>query len=101
MPNRPNSLEMQIRLIEEAMRNAGVLSSETPEWIKNYNNEKIENIWHWLQFVHLPMRMNGTFNSTRYLAPQISAHLNSDQSFQQILQLIIELDSISSTLEKK
>jgi|SRR3990170_7447178 len=100
MALKQNSLTTQISLIEEAMKNAGVWSPEVPEWIRCYDNGKIENIWQWLQFIHLPMRIKGSLNTTGYLAPQIREHINPGASHQQILQLIIELDSISSTLSK-
>ena len=93
-------MNTQINLIIEAMKQAGVWSNETPDWIRYYNEGPIENIWQWLQFIHLPLRSSGIIDQPKYLAPQLGNHTNSDPSKQKILQLIIELDSITSTLHK-
>ena len=100
MPLSPNSLQVQIDLIEDAMKKAGVWSTEIPEWIHNYQEGRIVNIWQWLQFIHLPMRHNGTIKKADYLAPRLSAYMNGDNDHRHILQLVIELDSISSTLDQ-
>ena len=93
-------LKNHISLIESAMKKAGVWSQDVPEWISTYNEGPIENVWQWLQFIQLPMRMNGGITPSHYLAPQISIHLQPDYNHTELLQLIIELDSITSTLHK-
>ena len=94
------ALNNQIDLIEDAMKKAGVWSFETPDWIRNYKNGQIHDIWQWLQFVHLPLRRNGTIGQHLYLAPQISHMVMTNKEHNKILQLVIELDSITSTLNK-
>jgi uncharacterized protein YqcC (DUF446 family) len=94
----PNSLKDQIALIEDAMRIAGVWSEEIPDWIRSYREGPIPDIWEWLQFIHLPMRLNGTIKKAEYLAPRLSPFTNGNADHQNILQLVIELDSITSTL---
>ena len=100
MSARNEVLKNQISLIEGAMKKAGLWSHNVPDWIRTYKEGPIENVWQWLQFIHLPMRRNGNIDNSRYLAPQVSAHLESDTSHDELLQLIIELDSITSTLHK-
>jgi uncharacterized protein YqcC (DUF446 family) len=95
-----NSISAQINLIEEAMKKAGVWSEELPDWIQNYSEDHIVNIWQWLQFIHLPMRMDGSFRQMPYLAPRLSAYMDSDPAHRDILQLVIELDSLTSTISK-
>lgn len=100
MSQYPNPLHVQIELIEEAMKTAGVWSSDIPEWIGNYEEGHIENVWQWLQFIHLPMRLNGSIKNPHYIAPQVSQYMNGAVDHRRILQLVIELDSITSTLHK-
>ena len=92
-------MQDQIDLIKEAMKQAGVWSKEVPDWIRNYNEGPIDNIWQWLQFIHLPMKSNGNLLHATYLAPQISAYTREDAALQHILQLVIELDAISPTID--
>jgi len=95
-----SALQEQITLIEHAMKKAGVWSDEAPDWIINFQEGPIVNIWEWLQFIHLPMRSNGAIRKADYLAPRLSSYMNNDNDQRHILQLVIELDSISSTINK-
>jgi hypothetical protein len=95
-----NQLQMQINLIEQAMKDAGVWSFEVPAWVQTYTGGPVPDIWHWLQFIHLPMRMQGHLHKPGYLAPQLISYMNGNQAHQKILQLVIELDSLSPTLQK-
>jgi len=101
MAQHPNSIHVQIEHIENAMKKAGVWSTETPGWLKNYHENNIIDIWQWLQFIYLPIKRNGTIAQPHYVAPILSPYLNAEPKYRHILQLVIELDSISSTLEKK
>lgn len=100
MPIPENTLKNQIKLIEEAMKKAGVWSEEVPEWIFDYKEGSIVNVWQWLQFIHLPMRLQGSLPKTKYLAPQLSSFMSHDPAHSHILQLVIELDSITPTIKK-
>jgi uncharacterized protein YqcC (DUF446 family) len=100
MPYHPNPTNVQIDLIREAMKTAGVWSEKIPNWVKNYQHNQIPNIWEWLQYIYLPMRLNGTISEPSYIAPMISPFLNAEPKYREILQLFIELDSISPTIEK-
>jgi hypothetical protein len=90
---------MHIELIKEAMVNAGVWSDEIPDWLDSHNIEQIPDIWQWLQYIYLPMRLNGKWFKPHYIAPVLGPYMNTTQELKQILQLVIELDSISPTLE--
>lgn len=100
MASLPDELKEQIELIRSAMKNAGVWSNEIPQWIENTSPHQIPDIWQWLQYIYLPMRLNDTWYKPHYIAPVISPYLDTTPELKQILQLVIELDSISSTLEK-
>lgn len=100
MPVYPKSPEEQIKLIEGAMKQAGVWSDLQPSWINAYNGGRIENYWEWLQFIHLPERLKRTDMKPGYLAPQLSKFIDTSPEHQYILQLVIELDSLTSTIER-
>jgi uncharacterized protein YqcC (DUF446 family) len=91
---------MQIESIEHAMKNAGVWSQEIPEWVQTYSHGAIPNIWEWLQFIYLPLRSNGTLQKPHYLALILSPYMNAAPEYRNILQLVIELDSLSPTIQK-
>jgi len=101
MRHYPESLLPQIHLIEKAMKEAGVWSPEIPEWVIQYNQEIFPDVWQWLQFIYLPLRLHRAITPPHYLAPIVSPYMLSESHTTNLLQLIIELDSISSTLEKK
>lgn len=94
-------MNVQIDIIEETMKKVGVWSTEIPGWIKNYQEHHIIDVWQWLQYIYLPMRRNGTISQPHYIAPILSPFLNTEPEYREILQLVIELDSISPTIEKK
>ncbi len=93
-------IHYQIKMIEQAMKDAGVWTYNNPEWLHSYSGGRIPNVWQWLQYIHLPFRMKGGFQTNEYLAPQIASFINGDSSNQQILKLIIELDSMTNTLKQ-
>ena len=97
---REPQIHYQIKMIEQAMKDAGVWTYNTPEWLYSYSEGRIPDIWQWLQYIQLPLRMKGDLQMNEYLAPQIASFLNDDSTHQQILKLIIELDALSPTLEK-
>ncbi|HZV71099.1 MAG TPA: hypothetical protein VFG10_16205 [Saprospiraceae bacterium] len=96
-----DSIQIQIDLIEEAMKKAGVWSTEIPDWITRYREEPIPDIWQWLQYIYLPMRLKGAVHKPHYIAPLLRPYMNTESPFKEILHLVIQLDSISSTIQKK
>ena len=99
MPVYQNNVQFQISLIEEAMKKAGLWSDSPPDWVSHYTDTSITDFWQWLQFIHLPMRAEGKLLPTNYLAPQLGAYTKHDTDLQNILQLVIELDAISPTID--
>ncbi len=93
-----HALQIQINLIEDAMKKAGVWCTDPPNWIIDYQDGTVVNIWQWLQYVHLPMRLTDVSRNHQYLAPQMMQYVGSDPLRLQILQLVIELDSLSPTI---
>ena len=94
-----SSIRRQIKLIEDAMRESGIWSEAVPEWVHQYQGDVIPDIWQWLQFVYLPVRLEGIVSAPNYLAPQIRAHLSAPMTDNSLLmQRIIELDAMTSTI---
>jgi hypothetical protein len=96
-----SEIYQHIDLIRHSMQQAGVWSYEIPAWIDKQSPEIIPNVWEWLQYIYLPMRLNGTWYKPHYIAPVLSPYMNTTPELRQILQLVIELDSITPTREKK
>jgi hypothetical protein len=96
---RSEDIRLQIEFIKKAMVDAGVWSEEIPDWLDFYNVEQIPDIWQWLQYIYLPMRLNGKWFKPHYIAPVLGPYMNTTPALKQILQLVIELDSISPTIE--
>jgi hypothetical protein len=95
------SILFQIKLIKAAMKKAGVWSSRTPTWAISYNGESVANFWEWLQFIYIPMRMNGDSCPPHLLAPMLARHVEDDSELKNILTLVIELDNLSPSIENK
>ena len=85
------------------MRSTGVWKNETPAWVKEFEKRTIttgEDFSEWLQFVYLPNRMqeaesNQLVSERNYIVPQAIKFFSSDLKKGKLLQLLIELDSIS------
>jgi uncharacterized protein YqcC (DUF446 family) len=93
------TIRQQMMLIEEAMKIAGFWSDTAPDWVSQYKSDAIPDIWQWLQFVYIPLRIKGILRPSVYLAPQVTAHAGitlSEESL--LLQRIVELDSLTPTL---
>jgi hypothetical protein len=97
MISNPIELQEQIERIKQSMIRAGVWSSEIPTWLDQYKLGEIPDIWQWLQYIYLPMRLNGKWYKPHYIAPVLGPYMNTTPELRNILQLVIELDSISST----
>jgi uncharacterized protein YqcC (DUF446 family) len=93
------TIQQQMILIEEAMKAAGFWSDAAPDWVSQYQSDVIPDIWQWLQFVYIPLRIKGILRPSVYLAPQVTAHTGvtlSEESL--LLQRIVELDSLTPML---
>lgn len=99
MPTYQTQIQHQIRLVEEAMKETGKWSDTVPDWVREYRSGPIPDVWQWLQFIYLPLRIQNTLRPSQYLAPLVTAHAGDDLPPESILlQRIVELDSLTSTL---
>lgn len=100
MPSKQQILCHQIELIHQAMQQAGLWSAEMPAWIYAYEQGPVPDVWQWMQYIYLPMRLAGTIDHYEYLAPKINAHIKNNPALTPILQLIIELDALTPAIPK-
>ena len=93
----------KINEVKEEMRRTSLWKNETPPWVKEFEKRTIttgEDFIEWLQFVYLPNRMQEAENNQlvcekNYIVPQALKIFSSDIKKGKLLQLLIELDSLS------
>jgi len=91
--------EKIIEIIHE-MKQHQLWKSQTPGWVTDFSDEEIiseEDFAGWLQFVFLPnLQQHSRMNERkRMLAPQAVKFFGEDVRKGKLLQLLIELDSLS------
>jgi uncharacterized protein YqcC (DUF446 family) len=91
--------EKIIEIIHE-MKQHQLWKSQTPGWVTDFSDKEIiseEDFAGWLQFVFLPnLQQHSRMNERkRMLAPQAVKFFGEDVRKGKLLQLLIELDSLS------
>ncbi len=85
------------------MKSIGLWKKQTPVWVSNYQTTMIateHDFNEWLQFVYLPNLLqqagsNRTYIEKRNVVPQAMDFFGEDVKKGKLLQLLIELDSLS------
>lgn len=93
----------KINEVRNEMRKTGLWKNETPAWVKEFEKRTItnrEDFSEWLQFVYLPNRIQEAESRQPviekiYIVPQAVKFYGSDINKGKLLQLLIELDSLS------
>lgn len=93
----------KINEVKEEMKRTHIWKKETPAWVKEFEKRAIansEDFSEWLQFVYLPNRMQEAENrqpviDNIYIVPQVKKFFGNDIQKGKLLQLLIELDSLS------
>lgn len=93
----------KINDVKEEMRRTGIWKNVTPAWVKEFAERRVNNseeFSEWLQFIFLPNRMQEAESShfvieKKYIVPQALQFFSSDIKKGKLLQLLIELDSLS------
>jgi uncharacterized protein YqcC (DUF446 family) len=93
----------KINEVIEEMKKTGVWENETPPWVKEFEKRSINtgsDFSEWLQFVYLPNRMQEAASNhwvieKKYIVPQAVKFFGNDIKKGRLLQLLIELDSLS------
>ena len=94
-------ISQQVSQIQQAMRQAGKWSHRTPDWVYSYKGGSAPDIWEWLQFIYLPMRLTKDIHPPHLLAPLLAEHIQTKPELENILSLVIELDNLSPTIENR
>lgn len=81
------------------LKRAGLWKKQSPGWITDYEEKIIadeQDFLEWLQFIYLPNCLQGKIETERKLiAPQAIKYFGNDVRKGKLLQLLIELDSLS------
>ncbi|MEO7308512.1 MAG: YqcC family protein [Ferruginibacter sp.] len=97
------SITEKINQVKEEMKLSSLWKNEPPAWVKEFEKRNInsgEDFIEWLQFVYLPNRVqeaesNRLIYERNYIVPQAVRFFSSDIKKGKLLQLLIELDSLS------
>lgn len=93
----------KINEVRAEMKRTGLWKMEIPAWVKEFEKRTItnrEDFSEWLQFVYLPNRIQEAESRQPvmekiYIVPQAVKFFGSDIKKGKLLQLLIELDSLS------
>jgi len=93
----------KVQEIIDELKSAELWLKEPPVWVSDFQKGNIANsqeFLEWLQFVYLPnlLPQSGNHNillTKNYVAPQAVKFFNGDIKKGKLLQLLIELDSLS------
>ena len=90
--------------IQHELQQLKLWHTETPNWVNQYPEKDLStqtDFIHWLQFIFLPNKMNELKNNAINLvniniALQANKFLGAHQKYQALMNLLIELDSLSA-----
>ena len=93
----------KINEVREEMKRTGIWKMQPPAWVKEFDKKNIatgEDFSEWLQFVYLPNRVQETGSRQQvidkiYIVLQAAKFFGCDIKKGKLLQLLIELDSLS------
>jgi uncharacterized protein YqcC (DUF446 family) len=84
--------------IKAEMKKLGLWKKQAPRWVNDYAERSIateEDFAGWLQFIYLPNRLNQPpFEEKKHIVPQAVRFFGEDVKKGQLLQLLVELDSL-------
>lgn len=85
--------------ITDELQKTGLWKRQSPGWVTDYEEKMIANeqdFLDWLQFIYLPNCMrHGGAESKSLIVPQAVKFFGEDVKKGKLLQLLIELDSLS------
>ncbi len=93
----------KINEVREEMRKTGTWKNSLPEWVKEFGKRRTDagdDFNEWLQFIYLPNMLLEVENKQQrpekiFIVPQAVQFFGSDIQKGKLLQLLIELDSLS------
>ena len=90
-------LTEKVAEVYEELKRTSLWKTDVPEWVNQYQNQAATNMAfsEWLQFVFLPNKMQGNKKLAGNIAPQAVQHFGREIGKSRLLQLLVELDSIT------
>ncbi|MGB3005139.1 MAG: YqcC family protein [Chitinophagaceae bacterium] len=93
----------KINEVKEEMKRVGLWATEAPAWVLHFGKTSItdgKDFCEWLQFIYLPNRKIDSVGKNEvyernYIVPQAIKFFSNDIKKGKLLQLLIELDSLS------
>ena len=90
--------------IQDELQKLKLWNAETPNWVSQFPEKDLitqTDFIHWLQFIFLPNKMNeikkGAISLVNTnIALQANKFLGSHEKYQRLINLLIELDSLSA-----
>ncbi len=100
----PNEITNKLTAIQHELQQLKLWNVETPNWVNQYPEKDLitqTDFIHWLQFIFLPNKMNEIKNNSINLvniniALQANKFLGTHEKYHALMNLLIELDSLSS-----
>lgn len=97
-----SELKDKINEVREELKRNGLWKKNLPVWVTDYEQREInthEDFTEWLQFIYLPNRLEQTETKDQlpesFVALQAKKYFSEDVRKGKLLQLLIELDSLS------
>lgn len=98
MTTKTSSLIEKIAEVYEELKQTSLWKTNVPEWVHHYQKEPQTQVEfsEWLQFVFLPNKVQGNKpGDVENIAPQAVKFFGDDVKKGKLLQLLVELDSLS------
>jgi len=93
------AIEQKVRELSDALKAEGLWKPQEPDWVNSYRkgDEICEaDFFEWLQFVFLPNKVLGNKTAANDgVAPQAMRFFGSEVNKGKLLQLLVELDSLT------
>lgn len=88
----------KIAEVYEELKRTSLWKHEVPEWVNQYKTVPCTEVEfsEWMQFVFLPNKLHGNkMKATGNIAPQAMQFYGKELDKSKLLQLLVELDSLS------
>jgi uncharacterized protein YqcC (DUF446 family) len=97
------AIAQKIKEITKALKECGLWQEQEPQWVSVYHDKQVtsdHDFFSWLQFIYLPNLLleenNRQFIGKKaYVAPQAVHFFPSNMKDEKLLQLLVELDSLT------
>jgi uncharacterized protein YqcC (DUF446 family) len=96
-----NAITDKVTELKTEMKRIGLWKRQVPYWVNEFTQSNIkteQDFAEWLQFVYLPNMMQlenrSSMGAEKYIVPQAVQFFGTDVQKGELLQLLIELDSL-------